>query len=161
ITAIRRALDAADSPRAISRLEMRVAELARGIEAALSTANAATHRGDSDALGRLESRLDDISGRIDAFLGRTSPNDALSGLPARSAEVTDRIDRLEAGRRAPGLALDEIRAEIGAVRRDIAGRPQIRTDHLEQQIGELARRLDAAVVPQGESRAVSELEAQV
>ena len=100
IAAIRRALEADDSPRAIARLEMRIAELGRGIEAALNAANAASRRGgDNDVVARLESRLDEIAARIEGFLGRAAPADAsvdvMSGLTERFARLADRLERID------------------------------------------------------------------
>ena len=162
IAAIRRALEADDSPRAIARLEMRVAELGRGMEAALNATNAASRRGGgTDAVSRLEMRLDAIAARIDDFLGRAAPADAISGLQERFAKLADRLERVSVARQEPPAVLDEIKSEIAAIRRDISGRAVPKVDHLEEQIADLASRLDSATRSESEGQALAELEAQV
>lgn len=161
IAGIRRALEADDSPRAIARLEMRIAELGRGIEAALNASNAASRRGDNDAVARLESRVDEIAARIGEFLGRAAPADVMSGLTERFSRLADRLERIETSRQEPVAALDEIKSEIVAIRHEIAGRPAPKIDHLESQIAELASRLETVTRSESEGQALAELEAQV
>ena len=194
IATLRQMLAADDSPRAVARLETRVSELARTIEAthnarysAIDAANAgvaaslADIRGaiedlvavgnpyldrsdrtaaevsaglaeiktaieardrlavtsESDAVARLESRLEDIAVRIDDVLGRTAPAEAISVLHDRLDGIAERFDTAR-----HDAVLDEIRAEIAAMRdRDDRLVPP-RLDHLEVQIRGIAARLD-------------------
>ena len=161
IAAIRRALDEADGPRAMSRLEMRVAELARGVEAALNAANAVSRRSDPDAIGRLEQRFESVSSRIDEFLARTTPPETALVLEDRLERLIERVDSLHDLRLQPSDGFAAMQAEIAALRREIAERPVPRTDHLERQVAELAAGLDAAIHARPGREEVSELEAQV
>ena len=74
---------------------------------------------------------------------------------------SESVEGLSASQREPAAALDEIKSEIAAIRRDIAGRGAADTDHLEQQIRELAARLEAATSADSEGAGMAELEAQV
>ncbi len=211
VSALRRALEADDSPRAIQRLEMRVAELGRSVEAAigrkepsvnpalerlegqlttlgeelkvaLANRNAAT--ASQEAVERLEHRLDSLSKNIVATLSERSEPSILGRLDEIGARIDDLLDRapavasiatmharlqslvesvegLSASQREPAAALDEIKSEIAAIRRDIAGRGAPDTDHLEQQIRDLATRLETATSADSEGAGMAELEAQV
>ena len=242
VSALRRALEADDSPRAIQRLEMRVAELARGVEAALNSrkepslnpaverlehrmealstelkanlydrdaphADQAVERlegqlavlgeelkvalanrnaavASQEAVERLEQRLDalsrnivatlaersappivgrldEIAARIDDLLDRAPAVASMATMHARLQSLVESVDGLSASQREPAAALDEIKAEIAAIRREIAGRGATDTDHLEQQIKELAARLETATGPDSEGSGLAELEAQV
>jgi chromosome segregation ATPase len=244
VLALRRALEADDSPRAIQRLEMRLAELGRSVEAALAgrkdasitpvierlerriealsaelkegpssrtdgTAGQAIERLESqltnlgeelkvavanrnaavasqDAVDRLEhrldalsrnivatlsersapsivGRLDEIAARIDDLLDRAPAMASVATMHARLQSLVESVEGLSASQREPAAALDEIKTEIAAIRGDIAGRGAADTGHLEQQIRELAARLDAATGPDSGSEAtgLAELEAQV
>ncbi len=248
VLALRRALEADDSPRAIQRLEMRVAELGRSVEAALAGskdpsvspaverlerrmealgaelkasfsnrgADAADHGADhaierlenqltnlgeelkvavasrnaavasQDAVERLEQRLDalsrnivatlsersapsvvgrldEIAARIDDLLDRAPAVASMATMHARLQSLIDSVEGLSASQREPTAALDEIKAEIAAIRGDIAGRGAADTGYLERQIRELAERLDAATTSDSASEAsgLAELEAQV
>ena len=242
VSALRRALEADDSPRAIQRLEMRVAELARAVEAALNgrkepSVNPAIERlerrmealsaelkanlydrddgatdhaverlegqltvlgeelkvalanrnasvASQEAVERLEQRLDalsrnivatlsersappivgrldEIAARIDDLLDRTPAVASMATLHARLQSLAESVEGLSASQREPAAALDEIKAEIAAIRREIAGRGAADTDHLEQQIRELAARLETATGSDSEGTGLAELEAQV
>ncbi len=242
ISALRHALEADDSPRAIQRLEMRVAELGRSVEAALAgraepPANAALGRlegqltrlgeelkaGLADraeppanaALGRLEEqlttlgeelkvalanrnaavasqeaverlehrldalsrnivatlsersapsltgRLDEIAARVDDLLDRTPAVASIATMHARLQNLVESVEGLSASQREPAAALDEIKAEIAGIRRDIAGRGASDTEHLERQIRDLAARLETATDTDDEGTGLAELEAQV
>lgn len=164
VATIRQALDSADGPRAIARLEMRVAELARGIEAALNATNAnssASGRRESEAIDRLESRLETIATNIDSFLGRAAPIDAIGELHERFATVLERLDDMRATRDEPVAALDNIRSEIAGIRHEISEREPVNIDHVERQIAELAQRLESVTASEYEGPALAELEAQV
>jgi localization factor PodJL len=159
IAAIRQALDAAESPNAISRLEMRIVELARGMDAAFKRGSGTPLAEGADALVRLESRLDGIAARIDGFLGRAASTGALDDMQKRFATLLDRFDK--SARRDPGGALDEIKREIAGIRDEIASRPPPKIDHLENQVAELARGLESVSHSASKGEALSELEAQV
>ena len=164
VAAIRQALDGADGPRAIARLEMRVAELARGMEAALNASNAnnaASGRRENEAIDRLESRLEAIATNIDSFLGRAAPIDAIGELHERFATVLERLDEMRATRDEPVAALDDIKSEIAGIRREIAEREPVNIDHVERQIAELAERLESVTASEPDGPALAELEAQV
>ncbi|MEJ0096887.1 MAG: hypothetical protein WDM84_01520 [Bauldia sp.] len=85
----RRALEDDDSPRAVQRLEMRVAELGRAIEAALSS------RHPDPAVERLEGRLEDIAGRIESLRDSSAHIAAIETveqrLDSRLTEIAERL----------------------------------------------------------------------
>jgi localization factor PodJL len=58
-------------------------------------------------------------------------------------------------------ALDHIKAEIAAIRQEVAGQRPPDTAHLEQQIRDLAARLETATHPETDGQGLAELEAQV
>ncbi len=244
VAALRQALEADDSPRAIQRLEMRIAELGRGVEAALNgrkepsvspaverlekrmealstelkaglftqnggatdhaierlegqlsvlgeelkvavaNRNAATASQEAverleqrlDALSRnivatlsersapsIVGRLDEIATRIDDLLDRTPAVASIATMHARMQSLIELIEGLSASQHEPAAALDEIKSEIAAIRREIAGRGATDTDQLERQIRELATRLEAVTSASADSEGsgLAELEAQV
>ena len=71
------------------------------------------------------------------------------------------MEGLSASQREPAAALDEIKTEIAAMRREIASRGAPDTDHLEAQIRELAARLETATGADSDGSGMAELEAQV
>jgi localization factor PodJL len=218
VSAMRRALENAESPKAIARVEMRVNEVARAVEAALNsrqvsvdaaaagmaagladlrhtidqlsaaarktdaaTADAvvaglaasldeirqaidargsAGRQPDRAAVERLESRLDQIVSRIEVIADRSAPADVINGLHDRLEALVERFDRSVQGPGQP-VALDEVKAEISAIRAEIAGREPPRTEHLEDQIRDLAMRLETATRPDADIRQLADLEAQV
>ncbi len=212
VSALRRALEADDSPRAIQRLEMRVAELARSVEAALNgrkepsvspaverleeqlttlgeelkvaLANRNAAVASQEAVERLEQRfdalsknvvatlsersapsivgrLDEIAARIDDLLDRSPAVASIATMHARLQSLVESVEGLSASQREPAAALDEIKMEIAAIRREIAGRGAADTDHLEAQIRDLAARLETATGPDSDATGMAELEAQV
>ncbi len=187
VSALRHALESDDSPRAVQRLEMRMAELGRSLEGALSgrgNGNADIDRAIQrleerlDDIGRdvaarlaepaataevdrIEGRLDEIATRVDALLDRTPAADSMATMQARLQSLIDTVEGLAASHREPTAALDEIKTEIAAIRHDIAGRGAPDTAHLETQIRELADRLDSATSAGPEGTGLAELEAQV
>ena len=124
VSALRRALEADDSPRAIQRLEMRIAELGRSVEAALNgrkdtPANPAVGRleeqlttlgeelkvalanrnaavASQEAVERLEQRLDALSRNIVATLSERSAPSIVGRLDEIAARVDDLLDRTPA-----------------------------------------------------------------
>ncbi len=212
VSALRRALEADDSPRAIQRLEMGIAELGRSVEAALNgrrdppagpavdrledqlttlgeelkvaLANRNAAVASQEAVERLEQRLDalsrnivatlsersapsivgrldEIAARIDDLLDRAPAVSSIASMHARLQSLVETVEGLMAAQREPSATLDEIKAEIAGIRGDIAGRGATDTDHLEQQIRELAARLETATDAGGDGAGLAELEAQV
>ena len=179
IATVRRAIENADSPRSISRLEMSVNELARAVEAALNSRQAAVDASVSNfaagldeirraldereqtAVARLEGRLDEIASRIDGLLDRTAPADVIEGLSRRLEALAARMDHLGAGEGPTLAALAEVRGEIAAIRQESAGRAPAQVDHLEDEIRALADRLDEVTQPNTDMRQLAELEAQM
>ena len=179
IATVRRAIENADSPRSISRLEMSVNELARAVEAALNSRQAAVDASVSNfaagldeirrtldereqaAVARLEGRLDEIASRIDGLLDRTAPADVIEGLSRRLEVLAARMDQLGAGEGPSLAALAEVRGEIAAVRQESAGRVPPQVAHLEDEIRALADRLDEVAQPNADMRQLAELEAQM
>jgi localization factor PodJL len=215
VSSLRRALESDDSPRAVSRLEMRVNELARSIDIALSSRQSASEvaaagmastladirgalqdlamrqpggvgsvameglaaeiaelrqmldardgvdRGGEDgAVHRLESRLDEIAAGIDFALSRVPGADLVDGLQQRLERLAAGIEALNL-RVADPAVLDELKAEIAAVRNEIADREPPRLDYLESQIHDLAARIDAASQPDADGSQLAELEARI
>ena len=122
------------SQEAVERLEQRLDALSRNIVATLSERSAPPIVG----------RLDEIAARIDDLLDRAPAVASMATMHARLQSLVDSVEGLSASQHEPAAALDEIKAEIAAIRREIAGRGATDTDHLEQQIRELAARLEAA-----------------
>ncbi len=245
ISDLRRALERDDSPRAVSRLEMRVNELARNIETSLNArqsasevaaagmaasladirgaledlvvshgagpdtaaiaglaANLAEVRGaveglapghgtsedsaviaglaaglaeiremldvrenagreqEDAAIGRLESRLDDIAERLDGVLAHAPAAELIDGLYERLEALAVSVETLNM-RAVDPAALDAIAAEIAAIRGEIADREPPRLDYLESQIHDLAARLDAAAESDVDSEQLAELEERI
>jgi localization factor PodJL len=133
IAAIRRTLEAAESPRAVTRVEIRIAELARAVEAVLAAANTASRSVAADAIGKLEAKLDTVHARIDVLLDQSNPSETLK----------------------------EIKAEISLIRQDIGERDLPEPGEMEAQIAALAHKLDAARESDRCGPAVKELEQQV
>jgi localization factor PodJL len=156
IAALRRSLENAESPGAISRLETRVAELADAVRSTL-----AARTGQPDPFDRLGSNLDDIRKSIEALqtAGADSGADhVLTRLEARLNNIATRLDRV-LDRAAPVKALDEIKSEIAVLRVELAEQARAGTDKLETEIRALAERLDN--LPERDGRSLAELEAQV
>ena len=139
------------SQEAVERLERRLDALSKNIVATLS------ERSEPSILGR----LDEIGARIDDLLDRTPAVASIATMHARLQSLVESVEGLSASQREPAAALDEIKSEIAAIRREIAGRGAPDTDHLEQQIRDLAARLETATEADSESTGMAELEAQV
>ena len=117
ISALRRSLEADDSPRAIARLEMRVSELGRAIEATLSTRKVTET---DPAIARLEGRMQEIAGLIEN-LGDTSAQTA--AIVTVEQRLQDRMD--EIANRLGGLFVTAAKpqaAAIEAAQRQLDGR---------------------------------------
>jgi localization factor PodJL len=130
ISAVRRALEAADGPRAITRLEMRVNEVARSVEAALNSRQAAvdtsvsslganletirkaiddlgaaSRRTGNEAVARVETRFDEIAARIDGLMDQTPAAGAFADLQDRFSSLSERLEGMTALQRAPVAAI--------------------------------------------------------
>lgn len=149
IVTIRRAIETAANPDILARLEMRVAELARTVEAALVADNTAARPSIDDAVGRLEARLDTILARLDAVLDRPASGDLSEELRAEIAEV--RRDIVE--RDPPWLA--EIQAQITGLSRRLEGvRAPNESDSVHAMLARLAERLARLESGRGEESIV-------
>ncbi|MCX5497838.1 hypothetical protein OSH11_24275 [Kaistia dalseonensis] len=136
IAAIRReigSLGKSIDPALLARLEDQVTAIRGAIDRSPSPETGLP----AAALTRLEDRLDALAGRFDALVD-------LPGLKARHS--TDAIDLL--------------RNEIGALRRDIVAREPIRLDSIEEQMRGLMRRLDDTT-SRDDNHGFAQLEAQV
>lgn len=110
---------------------------------------------------QIESRLDAISARIDSFLGNSSPASAIDALQERFSTLLERIDAISASQLNPNDLLDGIKSEIAEIRHEIADQAQPKIDHIEEQIAELANRLDTTIQSGPEGDTLAELEAQI
>ena len=135
VAALRRSLEADDSPRAIQRLEMRVSELGRAIEAAFN-ARRAPQEPDA-AVERLEERLQDIAARIEGLRDTGAHTAAIQIVEQRlDGRLTEIAERLGGMMTNVPLSIDM----------------EIAQQRLEGQLEEVASRLggmfDSAVKPQ-------------
>jgi localization factor PodJL len=105
--------------------------------------------------------LDEIAARIDSLLDRSPAADEMAGMQERLNHLADSIEGLSRAQRQPAAALDEIKNEIVAIRRDIGGRAPPDTAHLEDQIRELADRLETATASDAGNAGLADLETQV
>ncbi len=142
----------------IERLEQRLDSLSRSIVATLAERNAPVAPAVAQ---RLEDRLDEIAARVDDLLDRAPAIASMVTMQARVQSLVEAIEGLTASQREPTGALDEIKSEIAAIRRDMAERGAPDTDHLERQIRDLAERLDASTRVDDGGAGLAELEAQV
>lgn len=114
---------------------------------------------------QLEGRLEDIVSRLAGVFDTRTQDAALEHVHERLQAITDRIDTLSASQREPSTALDAIKSEIGSLRFELAVKqspPPPSTDHLENQIRDLAKQLETvAGGTQEEGKALADLEAQV
>lgn len=139
------------SQEAVERLEHRLDSLTHNLAATLSEQSAPPIVG----------RLDEIAARIDDLLDRTPAVASITSMHARLQSLIESVEGLSAAQHEPAAALDEIKREIGAIRSDIAGRGAADAEHLEQQIRDLAARLEAATGSDAEAAGMADLEAQV
>jgi localization factor PodJL len=91
VSALRRTLESNESPRALQRLEMRVSELGRSLEAVLAVRHSATGEVLADGV---EARLQDIAAQLGDLRegGLTPMSEGIEErLEARLAEITSRL----------------------------------------------------------------------
>lgn len=136
---------------------------------------------------KLEDRFEEITERLSGISENAQERAALSHMQERLQAITDRIDRLNASQKEPSPALDAIKSEIGALRKEVAvgqippseidairgeigalreevanKEPVLDTSHLEAQIQELARQLQTVTSSKdNDEPALTALEAQV
>lgn len=134
-------------PAAVAGLAAGIAELRDKVEG-LERAG----RADSESLRRLETRVEDIA--------RVDPAALIRNVEARIDGLAARLDAVIRAPAEPG-GLDAIRAEIGAVRAELAARDTQGLDRLEARIGELAEQVSAATRPESDSDQLAALEARV
>ncbi len=145
----------------VRRLEEGVAET-RAAVAGLRSEVTAPH----PALTRLESRIDDVAGRLEEALARAPRAEAVDQLVARLETVVGRLDARGPGDPAPSEALLQALAEeLSETRRMVAERaPPADTTavrSLEEQMRQLAERLDQVGPGQAGQSALDQLELQV
>ena len=146
------------------RLSGRLDELAGHFSGMIDAATRPQAEALERAQQQLEGRLEDIVVRLGGMLDTAPQKAAIDHVHERLSAITDRIDRLNASQKEPSAALDAIKGEIGALRREMAEKqpPQPpATDHLEKQLRDLARQLDTVSANKGGDRALSELENKV
>ncbi len=123
------------------------------------------------AIRALYERMQTLTDRIDRMsASQRDPEAALeqfkTGIAAmrdvqeRLLSLTERMDGM-AIERLPELALDEIKDEIAAMRREMAARPAADAGPLDDQIRDLAQRLDSMSHLESEAATLAHLEAQI
>ncbi len=141
LAAIRREVDGfakGTDPILLIRLEQQVSAIHAMLEAV--AARGAT--GGEAVLGRLEERIDALSGRFDAIVEFPSLTPAADNSAAAIA------------------AIDALRGEISGLRDHIVEREPVRFDAIDQQMQALMERLDAAT-QRDDNQTLAQLEAQV
>ncbi|MEJ0011975.1 MAG: peptidoglycan-binding protein [Bauldia sp.] len=112
----------------------------------------------------LETRLEDIYFRLGGMADTAPQRAAIEHVHERLSAITDRIDTLNASQREPSAALDAIKSEISALRKEVSEKElpaAPSTDHLERQIRELAAQLESVSASKDEGAALAALESQV
>jgi len=136
---------------------------------------------------KLDTRLEDIAERLSGVAENAQERAAIQHVHTRLQAITERIDRLNATQKERSPALDAIKSEIGALRKEVVnGRvppaeldsirgeiaslrgevanrgPATDTGRLERQVQQLARQLDAVSTSKdADEPALAALEAQV
>jgi localization factor PodJL len=150
VSALRRALESSDSPRAVARVEMRVNELARSVESAVNS-----RQGTIDASSAaMAAGLADIRHAIGALgeRGRDAEREAaIAGLSASIDEIKRAIDELgKVARRSDNdgasKAIAALAARLDDVRQGIDARDQDRRQAEETAVQRLEGRLDEIAV---------------
>jgi len=109
-------------------------------------------RGGAEILRRIESRIEDIA--------EVDPVPLIRNLEARIDGLATRIDAV-IRQPAESKALDQVRAELGAVRAELAARDSRGLDTLETRIRELAEQVSSAAKPDSDTDQLAALEARV
>lgn len=153
VSALRRAIESADSPKAMARVEMRVSELGRSVEAALNSRQAMV---DTSAvtigagLADLRAAVEELSAASHGFARET----AISEVSASLEDIRHALDSLGHASRASDMdmataavehvagRLDEIRAAVDAQEATARSASADHTTRLEARFDELAVRID-------------------
>ncbi|MEX0696613.1 MAG: hypothetical protein WD099_03650, partial [Dongiaceae bacterium] len=149
----------------LEQLEERLREISGRVESLRDFGDPAAVTNSVEAARRqIETRLEDLVSRLGGIFA-TMPRQAatLDALHERLEAVVERIDGLGMTEIEPSRALDAMRAEIAALRAEIAERPAAaaNTNHLEAQVRELAAHLESVATSSPDDRALIALERQV
>lgn len=137
-----------------------IAELAAGLADVRRAVEEKQGFGGGETIGRLEARLDRIVAQLDGVTVRVAPAEAVTSLEARLKALAEHMEAVGRAAAEPPV-LDEIRAEIAAIRTDIGLREPPRLDYLESQIRDLADRLETVMRPDSDPGQLAELESRV
>ncbi|MCP4380614.1 MAG: hypothetical protein GY798_04205 [Hyphomicrobiales bacterium] len=147
VSALRDALEADDSPRAIARIEMQVSKLARSVEISLGASKSAS---DAAAVG-VAAALADIRGALEDLVvahGTGPDATAVAGLADNLAEIRSAIEETSVGGSRDemavledmAVAIDEIGSQLAA--RDATGPIEAAVSRLEDRLEDVTARLD-------------------
>ncbi|HVY19425.1 MAG TPA: peptidoglycan-binding protein [Bauldia sp.] len=139
-------------------------DLASRVSGIVSEATRPTTEAIENVQRNLETRLEDIYFRLGGMADTAPQRAAIEHVHERLTAITTRIDQLNASQREPSAALDAIKSEIGALRKEVADKElpaPLSTDHLERQIRDLAKQLDTVTATKDEGPALAALERQV
>lgn len=144
VASLRWSLESDDSPQAVSRLEMRVNELARTIETTLSARQSAS---EAIAVG-MASSLADIRGAIEdiaASQGSGPDMAALPGLAANVAELRSALEEMTSVRTptTDDDAIARLVATVAEIRQSLEARDTADVDREAAALDRVERRLDA------------------
>ncbi len=153
VSALRRALETADSPKAVNRLEMRVSELGRSVEAALGSRQAAV---DTSA-ATIAAGLADLRNAVDELGTAAHGADrdaALADMAAGLEDIRHVLDSLgdvsrKSDVKGASLAIDHIAARLDHIGKALDAREAVRRQtedsalaRLEGRFDEIAQRID-------------------
>jgi localization factor PodJL len=154
VSALRRAVESAESPKAIGRLEMRVSELGRSVEAALNSRQAmmdTSAAGLGAGLADLRAAVEELSAGSQGLARQAAVADisaslddiryALDGLGHASRERD--ADAVHAAIEHVAGRLDDIRTAIDAQDATVRAASEDHAARLEARFDELAVRIDA------------------
>ncbi len=114
------------------------------------------------AIAGLREQFGSFSNRLDAIhKAQREPAADVAGLHQRLAWLTRRLDEMNSLQREPIATLEQIKAEVTEIRREIGGRQTVRPDRVERQMSSLAESLKATSEGENDDRALSQLETQV
>ena len=176
-----------DMEAAQQRFEASIASMAERLGGMVEDATRPQTAAIEQVQRKLEDRFEEIADRLSGISENAQERAALAHMQDRLHAITDRIDRLNASQKEPSPALDAIKSEIGALRKEVAVgqvppseidairheigelREEVAhkdavadTAHLEGQIQELARQLQSVTdTKDSDEPALAALEAQV
>ena len=147
IATLQRLIKATDGREMITRLEARVGDVTRAVDGMRNAAEIASASAADMAADRLESHLGAIAERIDQVRVQLAPKDAIEEIRERLDAVCDQIGDLQPARTAPVAPLEEVRSELAGLRQEFAEREAVGYERIKDELAELARRFDAAALP--------------